>query len=480
MAGMVRSLFLLTIFLVCSALVHNLEYDPDKIPLRLEGGIQNDSKIYPSQRFSVYYRIYYHGDISLTQEDLPLLNIAEMKKIGGVQVSEGEEGAYHYQEFVQVYEKNKEGKIQVGASHVKGIAKLENRERNVEVELPAKTITVLPFPEIGKPPAFNGAIGPQSMQVSLEGSSSVGEGDLMQLKIAVSSPEHPSTIHYPDIACQSGFSGFYQIGEFSSHVESSGSSVTFGVDVRPLSASVTEIAPIQYVYFNPRNQQYEKLISKAIPIQVKPIQEPLEEVKELAIETDWKNYLSGAQEEEERLNSDLQSSEKAQNDEKLGDIYFKLREYPFAAYHYYKHSLQHPEGEKKLEQVLAKLQVKKIEMGSTNRPWVFYLGLCGLLFSVIFILCKKKSFAVMGGVLTAALLILSCVQYYQRPLVGLLVEAAVMHQMPDERSPYVRELPLKEGEGVQILGIDKGRSWVKIKTGVGKVGYVPIEKVRAL
>ena len=151
----------------------------------------------------------------------------------------------------------------------------------LSAETPPMTITVLPFPEKGKPASFNGAIGPFSnFSAALLSSSSISVGDKIVLKIEISGQGQAANAPLPDLCCQPGFSGVFQLSDLPPVEKVSGNKKTFTVEMRPLIADIKSLPPIEFSYFIPASKTYGVLHSQAIPIAVKSLSIPPKEAPE--------------------------------------------------------------------------------------------------------------------------------------------------------------------------------------------------------
>ena len=144
----------------------------------------------------------------------------------------------------------------------------------VQAGAPQSTIKVLPFPEKDKPASFNGAVGPfDTFKVTLLSSPKMNVGDKMLLNVAIGGKGQVENVPLPELCCQPGFSGQFQLSDLPPKEEMKGTTTKqFTVEMRVLSPTLTQIPPVEFSYFDPALKTYQKLNSQAIPITIAQIQ----------------------------------------------------------------------------------------------------------------------------------------------------------------------------------------------------------------
>lgn len=252
--------------------------------LKLEAKVEGTMPIYPGQRLKSIYKYIYHGDIELTKELLPLLNPEGFIKIGQKEINDFEENGISIRQISQVVEATKGGNYSFGPSILEGFAYDEDeqgrrigKKKELKAEAPAINIVVSSFPEKGKPASFNGAVGQLNFQVTLQTPSEVMVGDKIQLAIDISGKTTDwNQIFLPELCCQPGYSGLFQLSDLSPQSEISGPNKRFLVEMRPLSTQITEIPSIEFSYFDPEKKNYVVIQSAPIPIVIKAAPETQE------------------------------------------------------------------------------------------------------------------------------------------------------------------------------------------------------------
>ncbi len=275
---------------------------PGKKVLKLNAIVDGPTTIYPGMRFKVIYQYIFNDNIELKQEKLPLLEGKGFQKVGASDVVDKEDSNVSTREITQMFEAVKPGEYNFEGSLIEGYvyrndpfgSRIYLQPMLRSETLPVK-ITVLPFPKEGQPASFNGAIGPFSaFSSSLSSSPTVSVGDKMVLAVELAGTGQLANAHLPDLCCQPGWSGVFQLSDLPPQEEVKGSVKYFTVEMRPLIANVKEIASIQFSYFLPDSKTYGTLKSKPIAVNINQLpqnkenenqeaaQKPVQPIKETA------------------------------------------------------------------------------------------------------------------------------------------------------------------------------------------------------
>ncbi len=135
--------------------------------------------------------------------------------------------------------------------------------------VPANTprLEVLPLPEDKKPPSFSGLVGDYSIAAEAT-PLEVNIGDPITLTVKVTGPfSHKADM--PDLKNFLHESSF-KIPEEISQGETQGNSKIFTQTIRVTDDTVTEIPPLELVFFNPGENSYATAKTKALPLTVHP------------------------------------------------------------------------------------------------------------------------------------------------------------------------------------------------------------------
>jgi len=130
------------------------------------------------------------------------------------------------------------------------------------------------FPEEGKPAFFKGAVGEYSLATRLTSQPKVKVGEKLSVDLVVSGKGALNTVSLPDICCQPSVSGFFKLDELPPpSTEKDGHTLTWRIDMRPLSASVKQVPSFSFSFFNTEEKKYKTVSSEPIAIEVEPLEE---------------------------------------------------------------------------------------------------------------------------------------------------------------------------------------------------------------
>lgn len=251
--------------------------------IRLEVVTNFPSKIYPGQQGQLGYKIAFNGNVELTTEQLPLLDAEGFRKIGDKQVQELQEGEFNVQVITQQVRAKEAGSYPFPLSLIEGYAYKEtaSKQKNylqpkLHAEVAPLTVTVLAFPEQGKPDYFKGALGPFQIKASLPNGNSVTVDDVLSLVIEISGSGDLDTVSLPSLTTL-GFKQLFQVDDLPTVGDLEGNKKKFVVKLRPLSTAIKEIPAIPFAYFDPQSSHYVTLSTDALPITVLP--RPISEQK---------------------------------------------------------------------------------------------------------------------------------------------------------------------------------------------------------
>lgn len=251
--------------------------------LKLEATVEGNLPLYPKQRARLIYRYLFQGNIALKKEILPLLDAEGMTKIGEKEIKDFTEGQYNIRQISQEVQAIKPGTYTYGPSIIEGYSYTEDElghrtysKKPITSEAAPVVITVVPFPDQGKPVSFNGAIGQFTITSSLLSASEMFVGDEISLSVNISGSGSLSSVALPDLCCQPGMSGLFRLSDLPPTGVVQGNVKTFNVKMRPLTATIREIPSFTFSYFDPAEKKYVNVQTKPIPIKVKPSATQLE------------------------------------------------------------------------------------------------------------------------------------------------------------------------------------------------------------
>lgn len=252
--------------------------------LKLEASIEGKTSLYPGQRTKLVYHYFFRGNIELTHENLPLIDAKGLIKIGEKEIKSLTEDDISASEISQQVEANQPGEYSFGPSLIEGYAYEEDSlgkrihtSEKLSSEAPPVTITVLPFPEQGKPTSFNGAVGKEfQLKVSLLTPTETHVGSEIQLSIDITGTGNIKSVPLPEVCCQPGFSGFFRTSDLPPPENVHENTKTAIVRLYPLSENIKQIPSLEFSYFDPDTATYKSLRSSPIAISVDKASKPSE------------------------------------------------------------------------------------------------------------------------------------------------------------------------------------------------------------
>ncbi len=130
------------------------------------------------------------------------------------------------------------------------------------------SIEVLPLPEDGRPNEFTGAVGRFTLTADVD-KRRVRVGTSVKLTLTI---EGAGNLEFLDPPTLDGWKGFHRFGQT---VRRDREKVEVVYDIAPLDASVTEIPPVTFAYFDtrPGEERYRTIATDAIPLVVEALPE---------------------------------------------------------------------------------------------------------------------------------------------------------------------------------------------------------------
>ncbi|MFH1553220.1 MAG: BatD family protein [Candidatus Omnitrophota bacterium] len=131
----------------------------------------------------------------------------------------------------------------------------------VELESEEIPVTILPFPEEGRPLDFQGAVGDFTMDVHAD-PPKVKVGDPITLRITISGIGNLDTVTAPRLAPTDKFK------TYEPQVSKKGDKKIYEQVVIPKTDDVKEIPKVSFSFFNPYLQKYETIQKGPFPVEV--------------------------------------------------------------------------------------------------------------------------------------------------------------------------------------------------------------------
>lgn len=251
--------------------------------LKIESVVEAPKRLYPGQRIVLGYRYLYKGAIDLDQEDLPLIDKSPFKRLGEKIIEDKEEGDTSIRIITQAMQIEKPGDTVFPQSRVRGYSYTLAPDGSkiyqappLESQIGPITLKALPFPEEGKPPFFNGAIGPFTIHGDATLPPVLRVQDRFKFVLTLSGEGDVGTLKAPVLACQPGFIGNFDFSDLPPEGEVKKGEKRFFYELKPKNPDIASIAPVYFAYFDPDKATYQIIKSEEIPIKVEPQQAPAE------------------------------------------------------------------------------------------------------------------------------------------------------------------------------------------------------------
>ena len=143
------------------------------------------------------------------------------------------------------------------------------QEKNVKVASPARTLTVLPLPDKGKPKDFSGAIGDFHLSVSAN-PVELSPGDPITLNMTVSGQGNFDRVQAPKLSTGKGWKTYTPSSEFLEYggPDPGRGKKVFEQALVAKDATLKEIPAIEFSYFDPTAALYKTLSANPIPLTI--------------------------------------------------------------------------------------------------------------------------------------------------------------------------------------------------------------------
>ncbi len=248
--------------------------DKSKFFLKIENLIEAPKDLYPGQKITLGYRYLYEGAIDLDQEVLPMVDQVPFKRLGEKIIEDSSEGSTSVRVVKQFMQIEKEGDYSFPSAKVRGYAYQMTPYGSKVYLQPALesttkpvTLSVKPFPEEGKPPFFNGAIGPFEMHASADLPPILTLDDRLNLKLKFSGDGVINTLKPPLLGCIPGFIGNFELSDLPPEGSEKEGHKTFNYELKVKTPWTDQIPPLYFAYFDPPSATYK--IIKTDPLVIK-------------------------------------------------------------------------------------------------------------------------------------------------------------------------------------------------------------------
>jgi hypothetical protein len=249
-----------------------------KTIFKLEAFVEGPTTLYLGERTKLIYRISFNRSVDLTNSQLPFIHPAHFQKVGDMQIVNSQEGDLSVQLITQEIKAIEMGTFQLGPSSIQGYAYQTKGEKKVydPEPLEAKSapikIIVKSFPWQLQPESFTGALGNIKATAKLFSPAMVSIGDILRVEVAIQGIHNLEELSFPQLNCQPGFSGFFQLSDLPpvSEIDQIEQQKIFHLDLRPISHLAKQIPSIHLSSFDPEKSQFIHYQTKPIAIDVQP------------------------------------------------------------------------------------------------------------------------------------------------------------------------------------------------------------------
>lgn len=172
------------------------------------------------------------------------------------------------------YRPDKEGNYTFGPAVFKGrvVAGVDGAGRAIGPSIfaigPARTVRVVPPPELGRPSSFTGALGSNMVVDASLDTQSCRVGDPLRLRISIGGSVRLDSIAPPALNLQSNLLEHFTIYDDTVETARTGERREFAYTVRPRSPGTFEFPPVSLSYYDLGARQYRTVSTRPIPIQV--------------------------------------------------------------------------------------------------------------------------------------------------------------------------------------------------------------------
>ncbi len=144
------------------------------------------------------------------------------------------------------------------------------REENVTLKNPRLKIRIMPLPKLGKPDNFSGAVGHFTLSASATPKKSM-VGDPITIKMSIKGAGNFDRVSSPSLDVSDGWKTYTPTTSFKPE-DSAGyrGRKSFEQAIIPLDASIKEIPPVEFSYFDTKSEKYVTLKTNPVKVDIVP------------------------------------------------------------------------------------------------------------------------------------------------------------------------------------------------------------------
>jgi hypothetical protein len=239
-------------------------------------------RIFLGEKIPINIRLYIRDDVQISDVTYPSLNqpMVSLEQMGKPAQSNRIVNGISYEvvDFATTLSGVKTGKVNLGPFTLN--CNMLSRQRSgdslideffsdyekepVRLSSNQVALEILPLPLTGQPADFSGGIGHFKVNAS-GGPQDVSQGDPITVKLTVSGEGNLNNIAAPQLVNSSGFKVYD-----AQRKSSENGQTVFEQVLIPLETTVKQVGPYVLTYFDTAAGSYQKALTGAIPINVKP------------------------------------------------------------------------------------------------------------------------------------------------------------------------------------------------------------------
>lgn len=243
--------------------------------LRLEARIIETPPYYPGQTLHFEYRIYFKEAIELVAENYALFSFPGFLTRGAPHIETFSLGGESVQSITQEVIAPLQGTYSSGRSVIEGFATKKTATGKIERILPLLhaeampiSLTILPFPDMGKPESFFGAIGDFTWELRSLSNTTLGLSDTISLQLQVKGRGDFNSVSLPQLNKIQGFKQNFLFDPMNARAEEKAGVKTITFSLKPQHTGKLTLPAIEVSSFDPTQKRYVKATLSAFSFTV--------------------------------------------------------------------------------------------------------------------------------------------------------------------------------------------------------------------
>lgn len=170
----------------------------------------------------------------------------------------------------------------------------------------------------------------------------------------------------------------------------------------------------------------------------------------------------------------------------MGESLLQLRQYPLALFYFLEamqRDLENQEVKKMIQETIRLGNLQAVVKENFHSPqWLWLCVLLTLFLSgALWVGAKSKLIKKLALFATLPLflsLIYLIFHVFRQPILAVIIHSSILLQEPSDNAASVSSTPIPGGMVVTVLDVQKSGAWVKIRSPVGTMGYLPEKSLR--